>query len=64
MVILFHGSAAAGGVDNDGINIGVEESIDVAPGHLSRRRTFAVVNVERAATNLLLGKDDIAAVAS
>ncbi len=34
MVVLFHGGAAAGGVDDDGIDIGVEESIDVAPGHL------------------------------
>ena len=64
MVILFHGSTAAGGVDNDGIDIGVEESIDVAPRHLFRRHAFAVVKVERTATDLILGKDDVAAVAS
>ena len=64
MVVLFHGGAAAGGVDDDGIDISVEESIDVAPGHLSRRRAFAVVKVERTATDLILGKDNVAAVAS
>src|SRR5262245_23574800 len=62
MVVLFHGGAAASGVNNNGIDIGVQEGIDVAPGHSFRRHGFAVVKVERATTNLLWGKDNVAAV--
>ncbi len=64
MVVLFHGRAATGGVDDDCINAGVEESIDVAPGHLFRRHAFTVVNVERTAANLISGKDNVATVTS
>src|SRR5215831_19647138 len=64
MVVLFHSGAAAGRIDNDGIDTGVEKNIDVSPGHFFRRLALAVVNVERAAANLISGKDDVAAIAS
>src|SRR5215475_24796 len=64
MVVLFHSGAAARRIDNDGIDTGVEKNVNVPPSHSFRRRALAVVNVERAAANLISRKDDVAAVAS
>src|SRR5262245_29280660 len=64
MVVLFHSGAAARRIDNDGIDTGVEKNVNVPPGHSFRRRALAVVNVERAAANLISRKDDVAAIAS
>src|SRR5215510_15119578 len=64
MVVLFHSGAAARRIDNDGIDTGVEKNVNVPPSHSFRRRALAVMNVERAAANLISRKDDVAAVAS
>src|SRR5262245_52586039 len=64
MVVLFQTGTAAGRINNECIHTGVEKSINVSPVHFFRRLALAVVNVERAAANLISRKDDVAAIAS
>jgi hypothetical protein len=64
IAVLLHGGAAAGSVDDDGIDISIEESVNVLSGHCLGRDTFTVVRVQSAAASLSLRKDDFATVSS
>ena len=60
--VLLHGGAAAGGVDDNGVDAGVEEGVDVAAGQGAAGVALADVGAEGAAA-ALIGDDDLAAVA-
>src|SRR5438552_32543 len=64
VAILFHRRAAAGGVDDDRVDVGFQKDIDVVPRHLLGGGALAVVNIQRAAADLVFRQYDIAAVAS
>lgn len=62
MAVLFHVGTAAGGVDDDGIGVGLFEDVDRLAGEGKRRGFFSGVDAERAATGLILWGDDFAAL--
>ena len=64
ITVLLHRGAATGGVDDDGLNVGVQKGVNVLSGHCLGRDTFTVVRVQSTAASLSLRKDDFAAVAS
>ncbi len=61
--VLLHGGAAAGGVDDDGVDLRGEEGVDVAAGEGAGGRPVAVVGVEGAAAELPRRRHHLEAVA-
>ena len=57
---LFHGGAAAGGVDDDDFDIGGDEGVDVAAGGPAGGEAVAAVQAEGAAAGLVGRDDDLA----
>lgn len=62
VAVLFHVGAAARGVDDDGLDVGLFEDVDGVAGEGKRRGFFSGVEAERAATGLILWGDDFAAL--
>ena len=62
MAILLHGRAAAGGVDDDGIDVGALEEVDDGAGHRGGLFFEAGVDHEGSAAGLILRGDDFAAL--
>ena len=60
MAVLLHGGAAAGGVDDDGIDVGLLEGGDDLAGHGGGLAVEAGVEHEGAAAGLAGGDDDLA----
>jgi len=61
MAVLFHGGTAAGGIDDDGVDVRLFEEGDDAASHLGGLVFEAGVDHERAAAGLICGSDDFAA---
>jgi hypothetical protein len=61
VAVLFHVGAAAGGVDDDGIDAGLFEDVDSVAGEGERRGFFSGMDAERAAAGLVLWGDDFTA---
>jgi hypothetical protein len=61
MAVLLHGGTAAGGVDDDGVDVGLLEEGDDAAGHGGSLVFETGVDHERSAAGLILGRDDFAA---
>ena len=65
-IVLDHGAAAGGG-DQDGIELALANcarpSVDIAPRRFMRLLLVAELMLKRAATGLILGEDDLDAVA-
>ena len=61
-VVFLEGSAAAGGVDDDGIQVPLLEGVNVHTGHPTRFFLRAGVGLERATAALRLRDDYLAAI--
>ena len=59
VAVLLHGGSAAGGVDDDGIDVGVFEDGDDVAGHVGGLGLEAGVEHEGAAAGLVGGRDDV-----
>lgn len=61
MAVLLHGGTAAGGVDDDGVDVGAIEEVDDLARHCGGLLFQPGVDHESSAAGLILGSDDFAA---